>query len=305
MTAAPPPPPLNLRHIEVFESVYRHGTVSGAARALGIAQPTATQILGHAESLLGFALFRRERGRLVATEDAHRLFAQAERIREQVDLFRMMGRNLRAGRGTRLSVSSIPVLALELVPAAVARFLRERPDCFFDLHSFHHDEVARRLAAGDAEVVLGFAAPAAAAITVRVLGHGRLGLLTLPGTPGDGPARLEDIAGRKLVSVAQSGPLGDRIAAAIAERAITVDEVASARTFHLAAALVRAGAGMAIVDSFTAASPLAAGLAFAPIEPEVTFDVVALHASTRPPSRQMTAFLDTVAALLASDRPWL
>jgi DNA-binding transcriptional LysR family regulator len=65
---------MNLRHIEVFHAVYTNGSVSAAARALNVSQPSVTKVLQHAELLLGFALLERTRGRLVPTEEAHALF---------------------------------------------------------------------------------------------------------------------------------------------------------------------------------------------------------------------------------------
>jgi DNA-binding transcriptional LysR family regulator len=67
---------MNLRHIEIFHAVYVNGSVSGAARALNVSQPSVSKTLRHAESLLGFPLFERTAGRLVPTEDAHILFAE-------------------------------------------------------------------------------------------------------------------------------------------------------------------------------------------------------------------------------------
>ena len=43
---------MNLRHIEIFHAVYVNGSVSGAARALNVSQPSVSKMLRHAESLL-------------------------------------------------------------------------------------------------------------------------------------------------------------------------------------------------------------------------------------------------------------
>jgi DNA-binding transcriptional LysR family regulator len=39
----------NLRHIEIFHAVYVNGSVSGAARALNVSQPSVSKMLRHAE----------------------------------------------------------------------------------------------------------------------------------------------------------------------------------------------------------------------------------------------------------------
>ncbi|WP_300535865.1 LysR family transcriptional regulator, partial [Sphingosinicella sp.] len=36
---------MNLRHIEIFHAVYSNGSVSAAARALNVSQPSVTKVL--------------------------------------------------------------------------------------------------------------------------------------------------------------------------------------------------------------------------------------------------------------------
>ena len=40
---------MNLRHIEIFHAVYVSGSISAAARALGVSQPSVSKTLRHAE----------------------------------------------------------------------------------------------------------------------------------------------------------------------------------------------------------------------------------------------------------------
>ena len=39
---------ISLRHIEVFHAVYQTGSLSGAARLLGVSQPSVGKVLRHA-----------------------------------------------------------------------------------------------------------------------------------------------------------------------------------------------------------------------------------------------------------------
>ena len=56
---------MNLRHIEIFDAIYVNGSVSAAARALNVSQPSVSKMLRHAESLLGFHLFQHTNGMLL------------------------------------------------------------------------------------------------------------------------------------------------------------------------------------------------------------------------------------------------
>ena len=101
---------MKLRHIEIFHAVYVNGSVSAAARALNVSQPSVSKTLRHAESLLGFQLFQRTKGRLVATEDAHALFSEVSEIQDRVYALREAGRNLKRGAGAMLRLTALPSL---------------------------------------------------------------------------------------------------------------------------------------------------------------------------------------------------
>lgn len=290
---------MNLRHVEIFHAVYVHGSVSNAARALNVSQPSVTKTLRHAESLLGFDLFIRTKGRLVPTEEAHDLFAEASQIQERVQSLRETSRNIRRGAGT-LKISALPSLALGVLPEAVARFLERASDVSFDLQTVHHDDMLRKLYERECDVAVAYELPPGAPITGRWLGEGELVVLYREEDMPGAPPRLDlaDIARFPFISLARSGPLGQILSAEVERLGITLNEVVSTRTFYIASSLVQAGVGVAVVDSFTAAASLRAGLSYRPLRPSMVFDVHAIHLESRPPSRLALAFLDELRAVI-------
>ncbi|RYY42611.1 MAG: LysR family transcriptional regulator, partial [Sphingomonadales bacterium] len=78
-------------------------------------------------------------------------------------------------------------------------------------------------------------------------------------------------------------------------RGIVLDEVVSARTFHIATALVRQGVGLTVVDNFTAQASLAPGLSMRPLANPLRFDVHAMYLHDRPPTALATTFLKALA----------
>ena len=293
---------MNLRHIEIFHAVYVNGTVSAAARALNISQPSVTKTLRHAEQLLGFPLFLRQKNRLVPTEDAHSLFPEVLELHASVTQLRRSSRNLRRGPGSTLRVSVLPSIALELLPKAVASFLARRPGTFFDLQTVHHDEITRRLYERETDAVIAFAVPRGLPLAHRWLGEAELGILHREQDIPNGQARiaLGDLADRPFISMVRSGPIGELFAAEVERLGIELTDVASARTFYVAAGLVRAGVGLAAVDSFTASAVRDSALAFRPLRPPLAFDVFAITLEDRPPSALMNEFFDGVAALVSA-----
>jgi DNA-binding transcriptional LysR family regulator len=291
---------MNLRHIEIFHAVYVNGSVSAAARALNVSQPSVSKMLRHAESLLGFQLFQRTNGGLVPTEDAHVLFTEVSEIQDRVYALREAGRNLRKGIGGTLRISALPSLALEALPAAVSRFMRSHENVKFDLQTVHHDDLLRKLYERETDVAIAYQVPPTAPLGHRWLGEGELVVLYREADMPDAPPRveLERLRGKRFISLAASGPIGQLFTQELQRLELELDEVVSARTFYIASALVRQGVGMTVVDSFTAQAALAPGLAMRPLKPQVTFDIHAMFLTTRPPNALATEFLKTFARVI-------
>ena len=291
---------MNLRHIEIFHAVYVNGSVSAAARALNVSQPSVSKTLRHAESLLGFPLFQRTKGRLVATEDAHVLFTEVSEIQDRVYALREAGRNLKRGSAGMLRVSALPSLALEAVPTAVSRFLRGHENVKFDLQTVHHDDLLRKLYERETDLAIAYEVPPAAPLGNRWLGEGELVVLYREQDMPDAPPRveLERLRGQRFISLAASGPIGQLFTQELQRIGLQLDEVVSARTFYIAAALVAQGVGMTVVDSFTAQASLAPGLSMRPLKPQITFDVHAMFLLNRPPNALATDFLKTLAKVI-------
>jgi DNA-binding transcriptional LysR family regulator len=285
---------LSLRHIEVFHAVYASGSVSGAARTLNCSQPSVTKVLQNAEQAFGFPLFLRTRGRLVATEDAHNLFATVASIQDQLQSLRQASFNLKHRRGSSISISTVPSLGLEAIPTTVAAFLKTRRDVFFDLQTIHHEEMARKLIERETELIIGYAVPATAPLESRWLAEGELVILYREVDMPEAPARLplSCLTGKPFVSLIQSGPIGQILSTELARTGVSLDEVVSARTFYIAAGLVRAGVGVTVVDNFTAAANKVPGISFRPLQPALTFDVHAIYLENRRPSQLVLGFLD-------------
>jgi DNA-binding transcriptional LysR family regulator len=134
------------------------------------------------------------------------------------------------------------------------------------------------------------------------VGGGELVVLYREADMPGAPARvaLETLRGRRFVSLAASGPLGQMFAAELGRLEIELDEVVSARTFYIASALVRLGVGMAVVDNFTAAAAAREpGLAMRPLDPPLAFGVHAMFLLNRPPAALASEFLKTFAQVIA------
>lgn len=293
---------MNLRHIEIFHAVYVSGSVSGAARTLNVSQPSVTKVLRHAELMLGFPLFERIKGRLVPTQDAHLIFDDVSEIQERVYQLRKATQNVRQGRGASLRIATLPSLGLGAVPEAVSHFLGSHSDVAFGLHTVHHADMVRKLYEREADIVISYEVPRVASIASKRLGRGEMVALYRTADLPDAPARLTLAQLRHLpfVNTIESGPQGRALSAEILRQEIEFDEIVASQTFFVAAALVRAGTGFTIVDSFTARATLTPELSMRPLDPPVEFDVHAVYLESRPLGKLALTFLKHLSRSIES-----
>ena len=83
---------------------------------------------------------------------------------------------------------------------------------------------------------------------------------------------------------------------------ITVREVVSNQTFFVAAALTRCGAGMAVVDEFTARASADAEVLHRPLSPPIRYTIQCVYLEDRPPSKAATQFIALFSKILRESR---
>ena len=291
---------MNLRQIEVFHAVYQSGSVSGAARALNVSQPSVSKVLRHAESRIGFALFRLVKGRLVPTDEAHTLFLEARELRARIDSLQQTAVNLRRGTEGRLSLAVLPSLGLDVAPAAIARFRAAHPDVSVEIRTLHNQEVLNSLYERESDLAISYDPPRHPRLAQIAIGRGELVLLFRRADLPDAPesVTLEMINHLDLIQLAGTGSIGSLFAHEVdgdepQRAAITVE------TYYVAAGLVRHGAGAALVDEFTARANLTPQLVFRPLAGGAAFEIFCMHLEDRPLSRLQRRFVKMLEEIIA------
>ena len=295
---------MNLRHIEVFHAVYLNGSVMSASRTLNVSQPSVSKVLAHAESKLGFPLFRRLRGRLVATDEAHVLFREINELHGRMLSIRQTAKNLQGGIASYLRLAVLPSLGLADAPEAVARLAKSHPTANIDIQTLHHDDILRSLIERDSDLAVGYEAPVHPRLESVQIGQGELVVMFRKETLRNPPDRigLPELQGKNFITLANSGPVGNLFSNVTLGLDLDLKERISVRTFYVAAALVRAGAGIAVIDEYTAKASLGRELDFRPINPAITFGVHAIFLADRPPSRLGQAFISALSEVLRLPR---
>lgn len=143
---------MNTDQLEALCVSVEAGSLSGAARRLGVSQPTITRRLQGLESELGTSLLRAGAGGVVLTPAGERVVAFGQGVlAELAGLRESLGSEQGSLRGSiRIAASTIP--GEHLVPRAVAGFLDLHPGVEAEVEVVDSDGVARRLLAGAADV---------------------------------------------------------------------------------------------------------------------------------------------------------
>lgn len=292
---------MRLRHIEVFHAVYSSGSMTQAAKLLNVSQPSISKVLAHAESQLGFSLFQRVRGKLIATPEAVRLYDHVARLYDELASIRRVSTNLRESAEGKIRIACTPTIGLELLPAAIASFTKHHEGAVFEIETLHFSELAAALSESRIDLALAFDAPALPGIAREQLATGKLVLIAPKDLviPGDAPVPLESVARYPFVRLHQRGPLGQLLNAHLQTSEIEFNEVAVSETYHVARSLVAKGLGIAIVDNITAHGEAGGDVQVLPLDPELSFDVSMLSLENRPLSLLCQRFAGHLRETLA------
>jgi DNA-binding transcriptional LysR family regulator len=155
-----------------FLAVLREGSLSGAARALDIAQPTVRRRIADLENRLGIALFTRAPDGLVPTDAALRLREHAEAMELAAAAF-ARGATHSDGIAGIVRVSASDIIAIEVLPPIFAELRRRHPALVIALSPSNRNE---DLLHREADVAVRMVRPEQNALVARRIGSVELGL---------------------------------------------------------------------------------------------------------------------------------
>jgi DNA-binding transcriptional LysR family regulator len=291
---------MNFRHVEVFFAVMTSGTVTEAARRLGVSQPSVTTTIQQAESRLGIRLFQREGGRLVPTAEARVLFEEAERAHDALDAFRNLARRLKEGQGGLLRIAAVPSISLELLPEAIARFQQTHSGYSYSVSTLNTEEILQQLDSRTGAFQLGFSFGDLedSGYATRQVGEADL-LAILPAAWKLGSApelTLAELADRPYISGFDSTPAGQICSGLFAEAGVEPQVVARIHTHHLAGRLAERGMGFAILDSVTVRALLhdvhSESVQIRRLQGAPSLPVTAVYRGQRAPEKATRLFVD-------------
>ena len=181
-----------------FLDVVRDGSLSAAARRLGLTQPTVGRHIAALERSIGAALFTRSQRGLLPTRAAIELVPHAEAMAAAEAAFRRAASGEASVVGGSVRVTASEIMGCEVLPPILARFCAAHPAIEVELAvSNRVQDLLRR----DADIAVRTGRPTQTALIARKIGTVRIGLfahrsyIKARGSPKD----VTDLAHHRLI----------------------------------------------------------------------------------------------------------
>ncbi|WP_222184353.1 LysR family transcriptional regulator [Geminicoccus harenae] len=296
-------PAVDPGQLEAFVAVMSAGSITAAARLLQRSQPAVTRAIQELEASLGLALFSRNGPRIAPTEFGVRFHEEAERMLFGLRHLHERAQAIAAGMPRAIEIAAIPALAAGLVPLALARLDPALLPAQVHLQAASAEQVVRAILSRSAD--LGLASLPVDHPGVEVRWCGRVPCVAALAADDPLAARpqvaIRDLAGRRLVSMANPYRLRRRIDQALAASGTVPAAVTATNASSTALALIRAGGGIGIVEPVTALGAPLDGVVIRPLDVEIPFlwgVVLPLGRPAAPAVEHLVTALATAAAAL-------
>ena len=294
---------VELRVLRYFLTLAREESISRAAEALYITQPTLSRQLAELEEELGVQLFERGKRKITLTQEGVLLRRRAEEMTELADKTERELRERSEHLAGVVSVGAAETVAAELLVRAVDSFRTKYPDVTFALDAGIADHVKERLDAGLLDLGLLIEPGDIAKYDFLRLGiDDRCGILMNAAAP---LARKQFVTAEDLLGLPVVGPAREGVRQfyrnALGE---TFDRLNFIATFNLvnnAAWFARLNVGYVFTIEGTLRHFGVPELCFRPFAPELRQTTFLVWKKYQPVPRAVQAFIDEVAMLAWHD----
>lgn len=273
------------------------GSLTEAARRLGVTQPAVSAALAKLERDVGFALFRRDGRRLVPTAEARLLYGEAVRLLADFRRLSEAAAGIAVGQAGTLTVATNPMPAMAWLPPAAAAFCRDRPQVRLRILTRSSSEVRDLAALSAFDLGLAEAPFTQTDLVLRRYSLERVVVLPqahrLACEPVLTPQLLD---GERLVATVKSNWSWTTIARAFEAAGAHCHVVAECEFLAVAIAMVAAGQGICFADSISAADASGRDLVIRPFAPTLTYDVGLLRPAHGTLTKLAEAFADVLHA---------
>lgn len=250
---------LSTRQMRAFLHVARIGNFTRAAEQAHITQAGLSILIREMEKQLGCRLFERTTRVVSLTPEGRRLLPVVERLMTDLDdVAAELGAAGDAARRT-LRIAATPLVSSHLLPQVFSTFRAAHPQVSLRLFDADLRDVEAMVAAGDADMGLGFFFKAAPGLERTPVGRFQLMRVSrleddadVP--PGVGTAPWSSLRGAELVGLPPGNPIQKVIDRQLGEMGLADAQRPAFNFFGTLISMVEAGFGTAVMPTFALAA---------------------------------------------------
>lgn len=292
-----------LRQLEAFHAVAQTGSVTRAAKSLGISQPATSRLLSDFSKTVAIDLFRREGGVLIPTSEARYLLSEVGRVFDSLKHLEELNRDLTDRTAGHLRIACLPGFATTLLPELLAEFLKERPGVSLTLEPDRPERILEWMIGEQYDC----------GITDEFTGHPAVEHTNIPirtacVLPKGHPlAELDcisplDLRDERFIHARRDSPFYTRLSSTFADYGVLMNTWVEVRQFSTACIMVGQGQGVTIVSALDAEQYRDSNIEIRRFEPEIHHWLSILRPVSGSRSLLSLDFVDTFMEAL---RPYM
>ncbi|MBV2358369.1 LysR family transcriptional regulator [Thalassococcus sp. CAU 1522] len=284
---------MDIRQLEVFEAIMRSGSVSAAARELGLTQSAVSRILARLESNLGSDLFSRANGRLTPTRHANRVLPQARSALESVAAMQAMSGRAEP-RDRKLTFVTVPSLSYGLVPSVLRALSDQRPDIRFGFDVRTTEATVDAMVRQEAEFAVVALPVSHPALKVTPLFRTASCVVLHKNHPlaGKEVIRPAHLADERMIFLLRRQPTRQLIEDAFLRDGLTPDIRVETSNVATACRCAAEGLGVAVVNAMMAGYSNTSDLAIRPFEPRIHHTIALVEQAGPEATEELALFID-------------
>jgi len=273
------------------------GSLSRAARRLGLSQPSLTAQIQRLERHLSAALFTRHGRGVTLTDAGQALYPRARRLLDELRATEQAVRREQIAGERTLVVGAIPTVAPYVLPAALQRLRARDASVHAILHEDFSAVLAHKLQEGVLDVAIAALPYAFEPLATELLGTDAL-VVAVPSShvaARAGRITLAQLRDAPAITLDPAHCLGEQVDGFCASRGVSPSVVCRSAQLATVLELVGAGVGVSIVPAMAAARHNTPNCAYVPVvEQPLQREIVAVWRRGVALSPAARAFVESV-----------
>ncbi|MCZ4273451.1 LysR substrate-binding domain-containing protein [Maritalea porphyrae] len=259
-----------LRQLEAFQATAKTGSVTRAAKSLGVSQPAVSRLLADFSTAIGFELFERKSGILTPTSEARYMLTEVSRVFESLDHLEDLRRDLKERTAGHLRIACLPGFATSHLPRVLTEFLDNRPGVTLTLEPDRPERILEWIIGQqyDCGITDGFSGhPATERTDISI----KTVCILPKGHPLGAKDTIspKDLENEKMVHTRRDSPFNVALTQSFTQDGARMNSWIEVRQFTAACTIVGEGHGASIVSALDAAQYADRGIIIRPFSPNL------------------------------------